>query len=131
MKRFSTAICLFAMAALATACGKTEFSSTDGGLALKSDTESVADTGAGDAEGELLQDGVDNPQLLDDHACGRNKVLICHVPPGNPGNSQTLCISENAIPAHLAHQAVTGEEDMLGACEEEANVQRCQSHRPH
>lgn len=37
-------------------------------------------------------------------ACGSNgqpKVQICHVPPGNPGNANTLCISPNAVPAHI------------------------------
>ncbi|HLP51394.1 MAG TPA: T9SS type A sorting domain-containing protein [Chitinophagales bacterium] len=38
------------------------------------------------------------------------KVLICHIPPGNPANSHTLSVSANAIPAHLAHG------DVLGAC---------------
>jgi flagellar hook capping protein FlgD/FG-GAP repeat protein len=39
-----------------------------------------------------------------------NKVQICHIPPGNPGNPQTICVSQNAVPAHLAHG------DYLGAC---------------
>ena len=38
------------------------------------------------------------------------KVLICHIPPGNPGNSQTLSVAPSAVPAHLAHG------DSLGAC---------------
>jgi flagellar hook capping protein FlgD len=39
-----------------------------------------------------------------------NKVEICHIPPGNPNNPQTICVSQNAVPAHLAHG------DYLGAC---------------
>ncbi|MCH8851070.1 MAG: hypothetical protein IID41_00295 [Planctomycetes bacterium] len=37
-------------------------------------------------------------------ACGNNgdKVLLCHVPPGNPGNEHTICIRPNAVDAHLA-----------------------------
>jgi prepilin-type N-terminal cleavage/methylation domain-containing protein len=31
------------------------------------------------------------------------KVVMCHVPPGNPGNSHTITISPSAVPAHLAH----------------------------
>ena len=31
------------------------------------------------------------------------KVLICHVPPGNADNSHFIEISPNAIPAHRAH----------------------------
>lgn len=39
-----------------------------------------------------------------------NKVLICHIPPGNPENKHTLEVSQNAVDAHLAHG------DYLGAC---------------
>jgi hypothetical protein len=37
-------------------------------------------------------------------ACGHNgnKVILCHVPPGNPGNPQTICVDASAIPSHLA-----------------------------
>lgn len=38
------------------------------------------------------------------------KVLICHIPPGNPSNWNILSISSNAVPAHLAHG------DKLGSC---------------
>lgn len=31
------------------------------------------------------------------------KVLVCHYPPGNPENVQEICISQNAVEAHLAH----------------------------
>ena len=31
------------------------------------------------------------------------KVLICHIPPGNPENAHTISVSVNAVPAHLAH----------------------------
>ncbi|HPB01722.1 MAG TPA: FG-GAP-like repeat-containing protein [Bacteroidales bacterium] len=40
---------------------------------------------------------------LTPYSCGNNKVLICH-------NGHTLCVSENAVPAHLAHG------DCLGEC---------------
>jgi hypothetical protein len=47
-----------------------------------------------------------------DVRCGNNnnKVLVCHIPPGNPDNAHTICISANGVPAHLAHGCV------LGAC---------------
>lgn len=47
-----------------------------------------------------------------DVRCGKNldKVEICHIPPGNPGNSHTLCVGLSAVAAHLAHG------DMLAAC---------------
>ncbi len=38
------------------------------------------------------------------------KVTICHVPPGNPANSFTISVSENAVQAHLNHG------DFLGEC---------------
>lgn len=46
--------------------------------------------------------------------CGQNgqKVILCHVPPGNPGNPQTLCIAPSAVPAHLANHPG----DCLGPC---------------
>jgi hypothetical protein len=38
-------------------------------------------------------------------ACGNGngsaKVWVCHVPPGNPSNVQDICISVNALPAHV------------------------------
>jgi hypothetical protein len=39
-----------------------------------------------------------------------DKVEICHVPPGNPDNAHTICVSANAVAAHLAHG------DYLGEC---------------
>jgi len=39
-----------------------------------------------------------------------SKVTICHIPPGNPDNPQTIKIKNNALPAHLAHG------DTEGAC---------------
>jgi hypothetical protein len=39
---------------------------------------------------------------------GRQKVTICHVPPGNPGNAHTITIGAPAVPAHLAHGDATG-----------------------
>lgn len=49
-----------------------------------------------------------------DVTCGNNpnnpKVSVCKVPPGNPGNAHNICVSPNAVAAHLA----TG--SYLGAC---------------
>jgi len=41
---------------------------------------------------------------------GNKKVKICHIPPGNPGNAHSICVSINAVAAHLAHG------DHLGDC---------------
>lgn len=43
------------------------------------------------------------------------KVLICHMPPGNPSNSNALNVPSSAVPAHLAHG------DKLGSCEGNRN----------
>ncbi len=47
-----------------------------------------------------------------DFPCGEkgNKVQVCHVPPGNSANQHTICISPNAVSAHLAHG------DFCGPC---------------
>ncbi len=41
------------------------------------------------------------------------KVVICHIPPGNPGNRHTIEVGEPAVPAHIAHG------DTLGPCPSE------------
>jgi len=45
--------------------------------------------------------------------CGKDnkKVLICHVPPGNPQNAHEICISPNALDAHLNNH-----DDYCGPC---------------
>ncbi|MBW8052016.1 MAG: T9SS type A sorting domain-containing protein, partial [Cytophagales bacterium] len=44
--------------------------------------------------------------------CGKNndKILICHTPPGNPGNSKILCINPSSLSDHLGHG------DCIGSC---------------
>lgn len=39
------------------------------------------------------------------------KVLVCHIPPGNPANAHTICVGE---PAVAAHQRLHG--DPIGPC---------------
>lgn len=52
-----------------------------------------------------------------DVSCGKNKVYVCHKENGVHGNgtigdnAHALCVSVNAVPAHLAHG------DCLGNCE--------------
>ncbi len=45
-----------------------------------------------------------------DKSTNDKKVTICHLPPGNPNNPQTITINQNALDAHLAHG------DYEGAC---------------
>lgn len=41
------------------------------------------------------------------------KVLICHLPPGNPENAQTICVGAPAVVAHEEHHG-----DPVGACDD-------------
>ena len=51
-------------------------------------------------------------QLINAWKCGNNgnKVVICHIPSGNPKNRQTLCVDVSALAAHLGHG------DYIGSC---------------
>lgn len=53
-----------------------------------------------------------DPYIHPSWKCGNNnkKVKLCHVPPGNPANAHTICISPSAVQAHLNHG------DYLGDC---------------
>jgi hypothetical protein len=35
--------------------------------------------------------------------CDAPKVLVCHIPPGNPANEHTICIGQPAVQAHVHH----------------------------
>jgi len=69
---------------------------------------------AWDASGCESQQTNQSQITVVDIRCGNNlnKVILCHVPPGNPGNSQTICIAPQAVPAHLANHPG----DCLGPC---------------
>ncbi len=43
-------------------------------------------------------------------AHAEKKVTLCHIPPGDPANPQTISVGEAAVRAHLAHG------DQVGAC---------------
>lgn len=43
-----------------------------------------------------------------------HKTTICHIPPGNPANAHTLCVGNQAVPAHLNNHG-----DYLGPCKAE------------
>ncbi len=61
----------------------------------------IVDMGAYELEGSECADGD-----------GDGQVTICHHPPGNSGNPQTMSVNQNNLPAHLAHG------DSCGPCEE-------------
>lgn len=39
------------------------------------------------------------------------KELICHIPPGNPANAHTICVSDHAVATHTSHHG-----DTIGPC---------------
>jgi hypothetical protein len=57
---------------------------------------------------------------LSDAICtgtGNNaKYNVCHIPPGNPSNPQNICISKNALPAHLVGGGQGHNNCYLGLC---------------
>ncbi len=55
-------------------------------------------------------------------AGGVQKVTICHIPPGNPGNPQTITVGFDAV---LPHVALHG--DYVGSCTEDPVELQCKS----
>ena len=53
-------------------------------------------------------------QLIANFSCDAPKVLICHIPPGNPSNMHTICVGASAVEPH---QTLHG--DSIGACPDE------------
>jgi hypothetical protein len=43
--------------------------------------------------------------------CAAPKVLVCHIPPGNPANAHEICVGEPAVAAHVKNHG-----DSTGAC---------------
>ena len=67
----------------------------------------------GDSLGACNEEGDDDDDDDNDDDDNNNKITICHYPPGNPSNVQTIEISPSAWPAHEAHG------DSMGACSNE------------
>jgi hypothetical protein len=44
-------------------------------------------------------------------SCTGHKVLICHIPPGNPANEHSICVGEPAVAPHMRLHG-----DFVGAC---------------
>ena len=44
------------------------------------------------------------------NAAPGDKVTVCHIPPGNPGNAHAIEVGESSVAAHLDHG------DTLGPC---------------
>lgn len=72
-----------------------------------------------DADGDGVVDEDDwcpdtpRGRRVDRHGCARGQqVELCHAPPGNPANRQTIWVSPSAAEQHLAHG------DTLGSCDD-------------
>lgn len=52
-----------------------------------------------------------------DVRCGNklDKVIVCEVPPGNPASRHEICVSKNAVAAHLKNGSY------LGSCQPNSN----------
>jgi hypothetical protein len=44
-------------------------------------------------------------------SCAGKKVLVCHIPPGNPANAHEICVGAPAVAAHVSNHG-----DPIGAC---------------
>lgn len=71
-----------------------------------------------DDQADFDEDGVPDcvdldelPQWVCDEDKG--KISVCHIPPGNPENRHTICISPKAVAAHLANHG-----DYIGECDQ-------------
>jgi hypothetical protein len=53
--------------------------------------------------------------VLESEAKSSGKVTLCHLPPDNPSNPQTIHLSSDAVPDHLAHG------DFIGPCDEDGD----------
>jgi hypothetical protein len=53
------------------------------------------------------------------HCDSPKKVLICHIPPGNPDNAHTICVGEPAVDPHVRlHGDYVGECNPTGGGDE-------------
>ncbi|KAA3633289.1 MAG: T9SS C-terminal target domain-containing protein, partial [Bacteroidetes bacterium] len=94
---------------------------------VDTDGDGDADDCDDDDDNDGIPDECDTAPLVDNYVfngidedfpaqwlCGNNnnKVLVCHVPQGNPANVQTICISPNAVSTHVGNHGG----DYLGEC---------------
>lgn len=50
--------------------------------------------------------------------CTAPKVLVCHIPPGNPDNAHAICVGASAVAPHVANHG-----DTVGSCSSTREVQ--------
>jgi hypothetical protein len=70
------------------------------GVAFADDDSNGDDSNGDDSNGD---DSNGDDSNGDDSHGKKDKITICHIPPGNPDNAHTKSVSGNAKNAHLAH----------------------------
>src|SRR5690349_2407172 len=82
------------------------------GLVFVAMSSAACTTTQGSLEQDVKNAGC-SVNVPDPRACDpadTKKTTVCHIPPGNPGNAHTICVGNDAVPAHLDHG------DFLGTC---------------
>ena len=85
-------------------------------LAAAGDTITASYDDAFDGNGDdppAVTDTLDVTDVETDDSEGVEKVTVCHLPGGNPGNAHALTVGAPAVPAHLDHG------DTLGECDDD------------
>ncbi len=67
-------------------------------------------TGQGEVSSQVVQVEGRRAFFLTRRPSGRSDV-VCHIPPGNPGNRHTIEVDPGSVPAHLGHGDHQGECD--------------------
>ena len=85
-----------------------------GFLVIESDrplhVEAVYTAAGSDGEASIDVERIAERRVIPRPFVRPTKVVVCHYPPGNPGNAHTIVIDAAAVPAHNAHG------DTLGSC---------------
>jgi len=69
---------------------------------VESDGDADADAD-GDVDGDVDTDADADGDGCDIPDCREGKALVCHIPPGNPGNAHWICVGSPAVRAHDDH----------------------------
>lgn len=96
-----------------------EFRCSNGCYAVEPTTTTTYTVTVTDANGCSASDQVTVNVIDVAAACnGQNQIQICHYPPGNTGNPQTICVGYNAVAAHLLPHGRNDNHggDHLGPC---------------
>lgn len=69
--------------------------------------------GCAGSEDDSIYGQAEQPLVQADggYVCNAPKVLVCHIPPGNPANAHSICVGQPAVRAHQKNHG-----DPLGAC---------------